>query len=275
MLAASMRASAFILSLAVLTGCSARVVQQVAAPVSKWEEAVDQFWQHFVKLGNIDQGDVQIPDFGTKFDTLITASMYQLTTYIDNISTGQLSSDRDLQRLVTRLKGDMLNAKEYGIQSMRQQTKSMGQQDFHDLQSDIRAFTTALRHLLDKDIQDIRKYLSEQHNSQNPDTGESFVQQTGNPTSQRKQGQNHDGVLGQQRQNQDGSLGQQGQTHDVVPGQQRQNHHGVLGQQGQNQDGVLGQQRQNQDGSLGQQGQIHDEVLGQQRQNQVRHLDQI
>lgn len=90
--------------------------------------------------------------------TLITASMYQLTTYIDNVSTGQLSSDQDLQRLVTRLKGDMLNAKEHGIQSMRQQTKSMGQQDFHDLQSDIRAFTTALRHLLDTDIQDIRKY---------------------------------------------------------------------------------------------------------------------
>lgn len=50
------------------SGCSARVVQQVDAPLSKWEEAVDQFWQHFVKLGNMDEGDVQIPDFGTKFE---------------------------------------------------------------------------------------------------------------------------------------------------------------------------------------------------------------
>ncbi|XP_061531443.1 apolipoprotein Eb-like [Phycodurus eques] len=169
-----MKAVAVILSMAILTGCTARVVQQADTSQSKWEEPVNHFWLYFIKLG--DRRGCADPGFCN----LITTSIYELRTYIHSTSKSQLSSDCNVQRLVTKLNGDMLDVKEQGILFKSQQIKSMGQQNVHEVQRDIRAFANGLRDLLG------HRFMNEHQISQNQDTVEPFVQQSGDTTSQRQ-----------------------------------------------------------------------------------------
>ncbi|XP_061919928.1 apolipoprotein Eb [Entelurus aequoreus] len=200
-----MKAVALVLALAVITGCSARVVRQADATPKSWEEGVERFWQHIAQLNQKADGVMQTiktSQLNRELDTLITDTMAELTAYKDNIqaklspfataSTGQLTTD--LQLLGNRLQKDMLDAKERSTEYLGE-LRSMVEQNTGDVHNRIGAYTNKLKKRLSKDTEDIQNivatYLGEiqSRTSQNLDNVrqglEPYVQQASDTTNQK------------------------------------------------------------------------------------------
>uniref|UniRef100_G3NGQ8 Apolipoprotein Eb n=1 Tax=Gasterosteus aculeatus TaxID=69293 RepID=G3NGQ8_GASAC len=200
----TMKAVALILALAVITGCSARVVRQADATV-RWEDTVDRFWQYVSDLNQ--KADVVVRDLKTsqitrELDTLITDTMAELAAYRDDIntkltpyadgSTGQLS--QDLQLLANKLQKDMVDAKERSAVYLGE-LKTMIEQNSDDVRGRIGTYSHKLKKRLNKDTEEIRSavanYLGEiqSRTVQNLDTVkenvEPYVQQAGDTASKK------------------------------------------------------------------------------------------
>lgn len=104
--------------------------------------------------------------FSSSSSTLITDTVAELAKYkadietkmrpLTDASTGQMT--QDLQLLGNRLQRDMLEAKDRSIEYLGE-LKAMVEQNTGDVHHRVSTYTNKLRKRLDKDTEEIRKYV--------------------------------------------------------------------------------------------------------------------
>ncbi|MCX7564624.1 apolipoprotein A1/A4/E family protein, partial [Xanthomonadaceae bacterium XH05] len=137
-----MKFVAVILALAIISGCHGNFLFQ-DEPKNRWEEAVDQFWNHVSKLTSRAEemrDNIKATQLGRELDTLISDTMMELQMYKDDMhsklgpyaqETAQKFNE-DLQLLASKLRTHMEEARDR-VTEYTQELQAMVQQNTEDV----------------------------------------------------------------------------------------------------------------------------------------------
>ncbi|CAH2319002.1 apolipo E [Pelobates cultripes] len=165
-----MKLIALLVTIGLLAGAQARSLSR-DGPKTKWETALDSFWQTLNKMEEAaDETKETMKDspVSKELDGLIKDTMEELSNYASDIKSnvGPMAQDaqekftEEISALADKLKSDMEDTKTRAIQYSGD-LRMMFDQNIEDVQGKMSMYMKKLKKRLSKDTEDLKKKLSQ------------------------------------------------------------------------------------------------------------------